>query len=302
MLLGFFPNVIKRRFGSFVLLALLCSLPAMPLLQAMSLPRALPNIPLRQQRVSMHTLLGRHEILKGRSLGAIHHLEAAALESDKPAALYDHVAELYLFVNDPFKALGSINLALDTDQVSAERWAKKASILNVLQQKELAAKTMQEAITREPENGRYYFDLGVWQAEQGQFDQAAKSSEKAIELNYDSAAAYNNYGYALTHTGEYSKAHQAIDKALKEEGATPSAALLDSKGYIHFKQNEWGEALKWYDKALELNPELGDVYLHKAEVLEAQGNTREAIEAYMAYLRFSQSDERQIKKVAERLD
>jgi tetratricopeptide (TPR) repeat protein len=301
MIRGFFPNVARRRFANVVLLVLMCSLPMAPLVHATSVSKVLPRRQLRQQRVDMHTLLGRHAILKGRNIGAIRHLEAAAQESKYAAEIYDQISELYLFINDPFKALGSINQALDTDDTIASRWAKKAGILNALQQKELAVESMQEAIKRDPSNGRYYFDLGVWQAEQGKFQEASVSSFKAIELDYDSAAAYNNYGYALTHTGDYEKAHDAIDRALKSEGDTPSAALLDSKGYIHFKENELDEALKWYDKALDLNPELSDVYLHKAEALEAQGKTKQAIDAYLAFLRFSQGDEAQIKSIADHL-
>ena len=64
---------------------------------------------------------------------------------------------------------------------------------------------------------------------------------------------------------------------------------MDSKGYVFHKQAKYAEAIKWYDKALKVDPNISEIYLHKGESLEALGHLKEAIEAYQTYIHLTES-------------
>ena len=119
--------------------------------------------------------------------------------------------------NHPYQALTAWNQALETSPNDAELLYPKALCLYRLGQLELATKTLEQVIALSPKKGEYYFQLGLWFAEQQAFKASAQATAQAIALNYTPAMAYNNYGYALTHLGQYKKAEKAIDEALKRE-------------------------------------------------------------------------------------
>lgn len=111
------------------------------------------------------------------------------------------------------------------------------------------------------------YDLGVLYAERHEFEASARYSGQAIALGRLQADAYNNYGYALANLGQLPLALQQINLALALEPA--NAATLDSKGFVYYQMGEFHQALKWYNRALEADPTLGELYLHKAQALEA---------------------------------
>jgi tetratricopeptide (TPR) repeat protein len=219
---------------------------------------------------------------------AIYYYRLAAQTAEAPHVFYEKIALIYMANNRPYQALTAWNQALETSPNDVDLLYPKALCLHALGQLELATKTLQDVIALSPKQGEYYFQLGLWFAENHAFKASAQATAQAIALNYTPAMAYNNYGYALTHLGQYQKAEKAIDEALKREAPQENAATLDSKGYVFHKQTKYVEAIKWYDKALKVDPNISEIYLHKGESLEALGRLKEALEAYQTYIHLSE--------------
>ncbi len=236
-----------------------------------------------------HAYIAEEALESDRLDEAIHYFRLAIQTAEAPHVFYEKIALIYMANNRPYQALTAWNQALETSPNDVDLLYPKALCLHALGQLELATKTLQDVITLSPKKGEYYFQLGLWFAENHAFKASAQATAQAIALDYTPAMAYNNYGYALTHLGQYQKAEKAIDEALKREAPQESAATLDSKGYVFHKQAKYAEAITWYDKALKANPNLSEIYLHKGESLEALGRLKEAVDAYQNYIHLAES-------------
>ncbi len=247
-----------------------------------------PTVP-KSLYTQVHRYIAEQALESNRLDEAIHYFRLAIQTADAPHVFYEKIALIYMANHHPYQALTAWNQALETSPNDVELLYPKALCLHALGQLELATKTLQDVIALSPKKGEYYFQLGLWFAEQDSFKASAEATAHAIALHYTPAMAYNNYGYALTQLGQYKKAEKAIDEALKREAPQENAATLDSKGYVFHKQAKYEEAIKWYDKALKVDPNISEIYLHKGESLEALGRLKEALEAYQTYIHLSES-------------
>ena len=69
---------------------------------------------------------------------------------------------------------------------------------------------------------------------------------------------------------------------LKEDQLIPKTDLslkeIILKGNQHYYKKEFDEVLKWYDKAIEIEPNNYDLWLNKGNSLSELGKHKEAIE------------------------
>ena len=104
-------------------------------------------------------------------------------------------------------------------------------------------------------------------------------------LQVDSAQAYNALGYSLADRNlRLEEAAQLIDKALSLTPDDPF--ILDSKGWLLFRQSNPAAALETLQKAFAQKPD-PEIAAHIGEVLWALGRPNEAMavwrEATKAY-------------------
>jgi len=160
---------------------------------------------------------------------------------------------------------------------------------------------LEQALTIEPGNALLNYDVGVLYSKLQRFDQSAKYSKIALELEPEFAEAYNNYAYALSNLGDFKQSLEFANKSL--ELKTDSAATLDTRGFAYFGLKEYAKALDDYNTAIQLDPAIGEIYLHKAQVLEIMGQTAEAVENYKKYLTLTPEapDKKQVQQVISSL-
>jgi tetratricopeptide (TPR) repeat protein len=72
-------------------------------------------------------------------------------------------------------------------------------------------------------------------------------------------------GVSLIHLGNYSGAMKYIDKALQIDPNFIYA--LNTKGLVLYNLGRYGEAISYYDKALAIDPNLVEALKNKANVL-----------------------------------
>ncbi|MBC7101588.1 tetratricopeptide repeat protein [Methanothermobacter sp. KEPCO-1] len=95
-----------------------------------------------------------------------------------------------------------------------------------------------------------------------------------------------NIGFCFTQNKEYQKALKYYDKALK---INPEyAEAWNNKGIILKELKKYKKALKCYNKALEINPELIEAWNNKGTTLQELGKYEEALECYNKALEINQ--------------
>lgn len=114
----------------------------------------------------------------------------------------------------------------------------------------------------------------------GRLGDALNAYAGAVKRWPDNALTLNAYGYTLAdRTDQFRKAEKLIRKALQYE--PDNAAIIDSLGWVLFKQGDYDAALSELQRAYE-GLEDPEVAAHIIETLVAMGRTDEALETLLA--------------------
>jgi len=110
--------------------------------------------------------------------------------------------------------------------------------------------------------------------EEGKISEALRELAEVLKSRPEDPAAMNAYGFTLAdHSKSLSKARRLIERA--HAAAPKNAAILDSLGWVLFRQGHDAEALP-YLRAAYTDDRGGDIAAHLGEVLWQQGKRDEA--------------------------
>ncbi len=143
---------------------------------------------------------------------------------------------------------------------------------------DLAFKALEKAIKRDPDHKNTHFFLGCVFLEQGNILQAEEKIRKALELDQDFAEAHHQLGRLLL---KQNRIQEAI-KELKKDPECPTARY--SLGECYRQLENWEEARKCYEYAVQKIPEyapahqgIGNVYRAEGKFTKAEAEHREAL-------------------------
>jgi len=190
------------------------------------------------------------------------------------------------------KALDNVT-ELDPNNVAA--WRMKAVYLGELGRYNESLDTYEQALQVDPDDVQTWSYKASQLVEQKRYNESLQAYDRAIELlpsggSKELAVAWVGKGDALNKTGQndearkaFVKAVEASEKALVMDPGDISLVLL--KAGAQFKSNEYEEAIKSYDQAIEMSSSPASFYaasawIGKGDVLRAQGKNTEAMQAY----------------------
>jgi tetratricopeptide (TPR) repeat protein len=130
---------------------------------------------------------------------------------------------------------------------------------------------------------RLWYSVGSVQERWGQFDSSTATFQQLLAQWPEYAPALNYLGYMFAEKGiKLDSAQALIDKALKIE--PENAAYLDSYGWVLYRMNQYGPAIKYLEKAAAsvkdavVLDHLGDAYYAKGDKKKATDNWRKSLE------------------------
>ncbi len=143
---------------------------------------------------------------------------------------------------------------------------------------------------------KLYFQRGVCFERQDFWDKAEPDLKKAVELSPDNATMLNYLAYSWANMGiNLDQAETMLLHAI--ERFPNNGNIIDSLGWVYFRQNRLAEALIELNKAANLEPAQGEIFSHLGDVLWYLGRKQEARYAWQRVLDF-QSSEEELKKRA----
>ena len=138
---------------------------------------------------------------------------------------------------------------------------------------------------------------------EGSFEKAIVCLDKALEINPKNQWAWYNKGVSLQNLGRFEEAIKCYDKALEigehlgalrnkgdclqKLGRSEEAAECHVALARYYNDNG---AIKWYDKALEINPKNQAAWYNKGVSLQNLGHFEEAIKCYDKALQITPND------------
>jgi Tfp pilus assembly protein PilF len=129
----------------------------------------------------------------------------------------------------------------------------------------------------------------------GKVDAAVRDLRAMLEERPGDAIVQNALGYTLAdHGRQLEEAHALVTAALAQ--SPDSAAVLDSMGWVLFRQGKSAEALGYLQRASDVGKD-PEIDLHKGEVQWAMGDQAGARKTWAAALERSPENQ----KLQERL-
>jgi tetratricopeptide (TPR) repeat protein len=130
------------------------------------------------------------------------------------------------------------------------------------------------ALAKSPDNADLLYDYAMAAEKIDRFEVMETSLRRLIELRPDQPNAYNALGYTMADRGiRLDEARTLIEKALSI--APNDAHILDSMGWVLYRQKDSAGALRYLRQAYAILPEV-DIAAHLGEVLWTEGKQDEA--------------------------
>lgn len=140
-----------------------------------------------------------------------------------------------------------------------------------------ARHAIEELLDRESETGEAWNLLGWCLEKSGESDRAAAALERAVELEPESEKHHLDLGLVLAgRRGTWHLALEAAERAV--ERFPDSFRSHQLKGLVHVRQQHFLDAVKAYQRALDLGPNSAEVRLGLTVALWASGQHERALE------------------------
>ena len=150
----------------------------------------------------------------------------------------------------------------------------EAELLRNANQDSAALALLQEAVKDHPDNPELLYDFAMIAEKLDQVQEMEQALRKVIALNPQNQQAYNALGYSLADRNlRLPEARSLIEKALSL--APDDAFIIDSMGWLEFRENKNAESLARLQHAYALRPD-AEIAVHLGEVLWTMGEQRKA--------------------------
>lgn len=134
------------------------------------------------------------------------------------------------------------------------------------------------AITLNPHDAVYHFNLGNACKRSGALTDAAESFRAALQLSPDDADTLNNLGSVLHENGDAAQAATIFARAHDVNPA--DVQILGNLGAVLFELDRLDDAAKCFQRAVTLDPDFAEAHNNLGAVLQTRGEFAQARVAY----------------------
>lgn len=152
-------------------------------------------------------------------------------------------------------------------------WYLRGLVLAETQQYQEALTSLDRVLQIEPKFLQVWAEKGKILAELGEYSQAVHSIEQAIKRNQKNLLFHWLHGNWLYRSKQYAKAIAAYNNALTIK---PHPFAYYNRGVAHYLMHNYSQAIADYNQALQMNLNIGEIYLARSLAYTAQGNGQKA--------------------------
>lgn len=131
---------------------------------------------------------------------------------------------------------------------------------------EAEVRKYKEVIRKDPNDGNAWYNLGVFLAKLGNYEEAIEASREATKINPNDAEAHYNLGVAYDRMGRHKEAIKTYKEAIRISPNLHPAFF--NLGNAYFKSGLYKESIQASQEAIRINPDdaashynLGNMYL-----------------------------------------
>ncbi len=161
----------------------------------------------------------------------------------------DYAQAMY-YVDEALKSVDSLDPG-----VASQLYGLKGDVEYKLGRQDAAFESYDKAIKYDPSNAMAMNNCAYFMACEGRdIDRAAELSARSLNLDPDNESSLDTYAWIMFKKGDYKEAKAFIDRTL-DITSDPSAELYQHAGDIYFMNGLPDEAVDFWKKALELEPD-----------------------------------------------
>jgi tetratricopeptide (TPR) repeat protein len=201
-----------------------------------------------------------------------HAIEAGGLDKAAFSAAYTGRARGYFQQRKFEPGLADLDTLIrqQPDNVLAFRY--RGSAYSMQGDTDRALSDAHEEMRLAPNDALSYVDLGQVYAEKNDYDHAIENLNRAIELQPENAFALNGRCWARAITG------RELDEALSDCEHSlrifpHDANSLNSRGFVHFRKQQYGAAISDYNESIAYYDKLGSSFYIRGLAKLAVGDT-----------------------------
>ena len=200
-------------------------------------------------------------------------------------------------VDEARELLRTTNVPSNRERVQLT--SAEAQLLREAQRYPEAFDVLDKALERLPGNPELLYDHAMAAEKIDKLAVMESDLRKLIEMRPDHAHAYNALGYSLAERNlRLDEARVLIEKALAL--APEDAHIIDSMGWVHFRQGQFDKAIEQLRRAYGMKPE-AEIAAHLGEVLWKSGRSAEARQLWVEAQRMDPDNET-LKETLARLN
>jgi tetratricopeptide (TPR) repeat protein len=145
-----------------------------------------------------------------------------------------------------------------------------------------------DIVIKSPQKARPFNGRGVAYMNAGDIDSAMEDFKEALRLRPMYTTALYNIAKCHIANENYSEAIDFLIKALEAPYTEiPKGQIQLTIGIVYLRLQQPDRALKYFNTALDVNPDLYNVYYYRALVFAEQGDYPKALEQLNIFLRYT---------------
>lgn len=184
-------------------------------------------------------------------------------------------------------------------EATEQLYMVQASLLNEIGSGQELYELTSRALQRYPDQADLLYLRSLANDRLGRFDLVEQDLRSMLRVNPQDSTALNSLGYMLTeNTDRYLEAEELIDRALQLDPENP--AIIDSKGWVLFKLEEYDQALLWLQEALTRYYD-DEIIVHLVHTLLKLGRNEDAYALFQEALN-SSPDSQMLREAEETID
>lgn len=230
----------------------------------------LPNFELLLTRASIFSQLKD-------STNAIKYFKAALelAEKEDRDEIYLDLAIEYQYKSKFKQAIAVLTEALESNPLNEGAVYEMAHCYEQMGKPEASLKCFSDYIDENPYSFTAWYNLGNSYSRLEDYEKAIWAYDYCLLINEDFGPVYFNLGNSYLSLDKYTKAIENFEKCMELDGEDPIA--LCYLGECHEQMGELDLAKLYYNKSIELAPQLADAWLGLGIVKDLEGHTKEGI-------------------------
>ncbi len=143
-------------------------------------------------------------------------------------------------------------------------------------------------VKKDPNDAKARLKLGMAYAAAGRYNDALTQLNAAAKLDPKDPGIYYGLGYVARRAGDTKKAIEALQRVAKLEGNEPEIyrETYYELGEIYYEQKKYKEAVKAFESAVGMGPEVIYVRMALAKAYEKAKEKQKAIDQYREILKY----------------